>query len=80
MVKEKHIPSPRLVVRNNSHLLRNNPSVQGEYVLQSLDNKEVDWPISRQDKVRQNNQTEDFGKKKGRVRGDINQLPRKQDV
>lgn len=77
MAKEKLIPSPRLVMRNNSHMLWNNLSIQGEYGLQSLDNKEVDWPISRQDKVRQNNQTEDFGKKKGGVSRDINQLLRK---
>ena len=32
-------------------------------------NKEADWPIAEQDKVMQENQTEDTKKKKGGVRG-----------
>ena len=48
-----------------------------EYVLLSLVNKEADWPIARQDKVRRDNQTEDTGMKKGRVRGDAGQSPKK---
>ena len=38
-------------------ILWNNPSVQCEYVLFSLVNKEADWPIARQVKIRQANQT-----------------------
>ena len=49
-------------------MLWNNPSVHCEYVLFSLVNKEADWPIARQDQVRQDNQTENAEWKKGRVR------------
>ena len=51
-------------------VLWNNPSVHCEYALLSLVNKEADWPIARQDKVRWDNQTEDTGMKNGGVRGD----------
>ena len=48
-------------------MLWNNPSVHCEHVLLSLVSKESDWPITSQDKVRQDNQTEDTGMKKGAV-------------
>lgn len=44
------------------------PSLHCEYVLLSLINKAVDWPIARQDRVRQDKQTEDTGMKKVTVR------------
>lgn len=40
-------------------------------------NKEADWQIARQDKVREKNQTKE-GKKKGGVKRDMSQLPGKQ--
>lgn len=44
------------------------PSLHCEYGLLSLINKAVDWPIARQDRVRQDKQTEDTGMKRGSVR------------
>lgn len=40
-------------------------------------NKEGIWPITVQDKVRGENQTNDIGKKKGGVRGDARQTQRR---
>lgn len=61
-------------------MLWNNPSTYYEYVLLSLANKEADWLIAKQDKVRQNNQPEDSGMKRGRVRRDNSQPLRKQNT
>ena len=47
-------------------MLRNNPVHCENYT--DWFNKEVDWPIAGQDKVRHENQTKDTGKK-DRVRG-----------
>lgn len=41
----------------SSLMLQNDPSVHCEYVLLPLVNKEVEWPVARQDKVRWGNQT-----------------------
>lgn len=43
-------------------------------------NKEADWPIEGQDEVRQENQTEDTGKKKGEIRGVTRQMQGKRDM
>ena len=43
-------------------------------------NKETDWPIAEQNKVRQESQTENDGKKRGRVRGIARQTEPKQDM
>lgn len=59
-------------------VLWNNPSAHSEYVSFSLVNKEADWPITKQDKLKQDNQTGDTGIKKGGVRKDASQLLRKQ--
>ena len=40
----------------------NNPSVRCEYASLSLINNKAVWPIARQDKVRWDNQTEDWDK------------------
>lgn len=44
-------------------MLRNNPSICCEYILLSLVSKNVDWPLTRQNKARWDRQTENAGDK-----------------
>ena len=54
-------------------MMWNNPSAHCEYVLFSLVNKEANCSIAMRDKIKQDNQTEDTGMKKGRVNRYVSQ-------
>lgn len=65
-------------IRSKSHLLWNCPSVHSvNKCPYDWFNKQADWPVAEQDKVRWESQTETDGKRKGGVRGIANQTQNK---
>lgn len=68
-----------LLTSQINRLLRKESVVHNDYVLLLLVNEKAVWPIPRKNKVKWDNQTES-GMKKGGIRRDSKELPKKQDA